>query len=340
MRIIISVIFLGCFSFMYADQQQDWKKLPKIPIIFHEKYDISCFGIENLHPFETKKYGKVFDYVMRTLNIKPEQCYIPDRVTDDELLDVHTKTYLNSLKSSATIAYIAEIPMLRFIPNFLLRWCLLDPMRYATGGTIKGAELALDHGFAINLSGGYHHAKREQGGGFCFYADIPLAIHKLRKRKPNLSVMIVDLDAHQGNGHESICADDPNVYIYDVYNKDVYPHDESAKKHITFDHPVGSGITDDVYLSLLEGSFPDAINKTKPDLIIYNAGTDVYEHDPLGRMRITKNVIIKRDELVFQVAQKNSIPILMVLSGGYTKASVDIIGESVVNILQNVVKVK
>ncbi len=37
MRIIISVIFLGCFSFMYADQQQDWKKLPKIPIIFHEK---------------------------------------------------------------------------------------------------------------------------------------------------------------------------------------------------------------------------------------------------------------------------------------------------------------
>ncbi len=106
-------------------------------------------------------------------------------------------------------------------------------MRYATGGTIKGAELALDHGFAINLSGVYHHEKSEQGGGFCFYADIPLAIHKLRKRKPNLSVMIVDLDAHQGNGHESICADDPNVYIFDVYNKDVYLRDESAKKHIT-----------------------------------------------------------------------------------------------------------
>ncbi len=340
MRRIIPVIFLSFFSFIFSGKMKEQKSLPKIPIIFRIEYDISFFGVENLHPFESKKYGKVFDYVTRTLNIKREQCYTPDRVTDDELLDIHTKAYLDSLNNSATIALIAEIPILQFLPNFLLRWCLLDPMRYATGGTLMGAELALEHGFAINLSGGYHHAKSDQGGGFCFYADIPLAISNLRKRKPNLSVMIIDLDAHQGNGHESICADDPNTYIYDVYNKNVYPHDEEAKKHITFDHPVRSGISDDEYLSLLESSLPDAIKKTKPDLIIYNAGTDVYEDDQLGRMNITKKGIIKRDELVFQIAENNSIPILMVLSGGYTKESPEIIGKSVVNILQNVVKVQ
>lgn len=333
MRILLLLpIFFVCLATMpYQEVSRE------IPLIFHKKYDISFFGIEKFHPFDTKKYSKVFNNVTEALKIKPAQCYTPDRITDEELLMVHTKTYLDSLNSSSTIAYIAEIPFLSYVPNFLLRWCLLEPMRYATYGTVKGAELALQYGWAINLSGGYHHAKSDSGGGFCFYADIPLAINNLRKINPNLSVMIIDLDAHQGNGHEAICKNDPNVYIFDVYNQDIYPRDEHVKQYIDFHHPVSSGIKDDAYLSLLECTLPEAINKVQPDLIIYNAGTDIYEQDPLGGMKITANGIIKRDALVFRLA--NNIPILMVLSGGYHIASADFISKSVVNILQNIIKI-
>ena len=330
MRGLLSILFV-CFSFMYADQQT------KIPLVFHKKYDISFFGIEKLHPFDTQKYSKVFDYVTSTLNIKPEHCYTPDWVTDEDLLLVHTKTYLDSLNRSSTVSQIAEIPLLSWVPNFLLRWRLLEPMRYATDGTAKGAKLALEYGWSINLSGGYHHAKADQGDGFCFYADIPLAIYKLRETYPKISVMIIDLDAHQGNGIESIFKNDPNVYIFDVYNKDIYPRDEQVKQYITFNHPVSRGIKDDAYLSLLDRTLSDAIATVKPNLIIYNAGTDIYEHDPLGAMKITADGIIKRDALVFTEATKRNIPILMVLSGGYTKASWKIIGKSVVNILQNII---
>ena len=79
-----------------------------------------------------------------------------------------------------------------------MRWRLLDPMSYATQGTIDGSCIALEKGFAFNLGGGYHHAHRYNGGGFCIYPDISICIKHLRKyhKERVKKVMIVDLDAH------------------------------------------------------------------------------------------------------------------------------------------------
>jgi histone deacetylase 11 len=85
----------------------------------------------------------------------------------------------------------------------LTDWRVLAPMRYATGGTILACRLALEHGIAINLSGGYHHASGQCGGGFCVYADVPLAAKILHDEGLVGKVLVVDLDAHQGNGTAS-----------------------------------------------------------------------------------------------------------------------------------------
>ena len=76
------------------------------------------------------------------------------------------------------------------MPNFLLQKGLLNPMRYATGGTVLGAELAMINGWSINLGGGYHHAKSNSGEGYCFFADIPLAIKKLREKNEKIKEFI------------------------------------------------------------------------------------------------------------------------------------------------------
>jgi len=80
-----------------------------------------------------------------------------------------------------------------------------------------------------------------------------------------------------------------------------------------------------------------AINKASPDLIIYNAGTDIFVGDSLGNMSISAQGIIERDELVFRNAFDNKIPILMLLSGGYSGMSADIIGRSIENIINKVI---
>lgn len=314
----------------------------KLSFVFHPRYDISFFGIEKLHPFDSKKYGKVFAQIQESCNLVPEQFYTPSLVSDDDLRLVHTQPYLDSLNSSSTVMKITEVPALALLPNIFLRWKLLTPMKYATGGTILGAQLALERGWSINLGGGYHHAKSCEGGGFCVYADIPIAIHKLWQRHPALKVLIIDLDAHQGNGHEGIFLEDlrlnKQVFIFDVYNGSIYPHDKKAQKAIRFKYAVKPGIKDEQYLGLLNSELPHALETlieegNKPDLIIYNAGTDIFEKDPLGHMRITELGIIERDQIVFEHARRHTIPVEMVFSGGYTADTARIISNSIKNLM-------
>ncbi len=306
----------------------------KLPIIFHPHYDIGLFGLENRHPFDSKKYGKVFRFLQEKQIIVGENYFTPDaKVTDEVLLQVHTPKYLDSLQHSATVAGIAEMHVLRWVPNFLLQWKFLNPMRWATAGSILAADLALEYGWSINLSGGYHHAKAELCSGFCFFADINLAAQKAFAAHPKVKkIMVIDLDAHQGNGFEDTFKDDPRVDTFDMYNGEIYPHDRAAAKYIRWDFPLKHGIGELDYLNTLQKNLPQAVSDSCPDLIIYNAGSDPYEKDALGGMRVSAAGLLVRDETVFRLARQQRIPIMMVLSGGYHRDSASIIGSSINNL--------
>lgn len=312
----------------------------KVPIVYHEDYNISLLGgIEQwFHPFDTTKYKKIVAHLEKKCGIHVANFYKPaEKTNNEELSEVHTATYLKSLNYSTKISKIAEVPILACMPNFWLQRKLLNSIRYATAGTILGAQLALEHQWAINLSGGYHHAKRDGGEGFCFFADIPLAIKKVREKNPGLKVLVVDLDAHQGNGLAQQLGPDKLIAIFDIYNKDMYPCGFMGAQHvesIDFNYPVGRGINDTGYLSILKEGLPQAIEQFKPDLIIYNAGSDIFEGDKLGGMAVTKEGIIERDQFVFSQAIGNKVPILMVLSGGYSPESADIVGSSIENLIK------
>lgn len=105
------------------------------------------------------------------------------------------------LNYSALICMFLEMPLF-FLPAFLLRMKVLNPMLKATQGSVDAMCLAMKHGWAINLAGGYHHACSYKGGGFCIYPDITFIVHFARKFHKVSKVLIIDLDAHQGNGHE------------------------------------------------------------------------------------------------------------------------------------------
>lgn len=125
-------------------------------------------------------------------------------------------------------------------------------MLRAAEGTILSVCCAVKLGWAVNLSGGFHHASYDKGGGFCIYPDISLAIHYLRTRLSIKKVMVVDLDAHQGNGHERDHLDDEGVFIADVYNHYIYPNDRVAMKAIKRDIGVLPTTTDQSYLNKLK----------------------------------------------------------------------------------------
>uniref|UniRef100_A0A8C5QDY1 Histone deacetylase 11 n=1 Tax=Leptobrachium leishanense TaxID=445787 RepID=A0A8C5QDY1_9ANUR len=303
------------------------------PIVYSADYNITFMSLEKLHPFDSGKWGKVVSF-LRDAQLITDETIVPAReASENDLLVVHTRQYLNKLKWSYVVATITEIPPLLFLPNFLVQRKVLRPLRTQTGGTIMAGKLAIDRGWAINVGGGFHHCSSEKGGGFCAYADITLSIKFLFERVEGVSTAtIIDLDAHQGNGHERDFLDDKRVYIMDVYNRYIYPGDSFAKRAIKRKIELDWGTEDEEYLEKVDIHVRGALNEMKPDVIIYNAGTDILDGDPLGGLSISPQGIIKRDEIVFSIARSRGIPILMVTSGGYQKRTAKIIADSILNL--------
>ncbi|AWP03481.1 putative histone deacetylase 11-like isoform 2 [Scophthalmus maximus] len=169
-----------------------------LPIVYHPDYNITFMGLEKLHPFDAGKWGKVILFLKEEKFLTDGNIVEALEATEEDLLVVHTKRYLNRLKWSMVVATITEIPPLMFLPNFLVQRKVLRPLRTQTGGTIMAGKLAVDRGWAINVGGGFHHCSGNRGGGFCAYADITLAIKFLFERVEGISrATIIDLDAHQ-----------------------------------------------------------------------------------------------------------------------------------------------
>ncbi|CAO2818045.1 unnamed protein product [Amaranthus hypochondriacus] len=304
----------------------------KAPLIYSSAYNIAFLGMEKLHPFDSSKWGRICQFLV-SAGILDKRCIVePEEASREDLLVVHSEKYLNSLKSSVTVAKIVEVPPVAMLPNCIIQRKVLDPFRKQVGGSVLASKLAKDRGWAINVGGGFHHCSAEKGSGFCAFADISLSIHFAFVRLNISRVMIIDLDAHQGNGHEIDFAKDRRVYILDMFNSEVYPLDFNARRHIHQKVELLSGTTTDVYLKKLDEALEVAGRMFNPELIVYNAGTDVLDGDPLGCLRISPDGIIKRDEKVFTFARSKGVPILMLTSGGYMKSSARVIADSIINL--------
>ncbi len=311
-------------------------------IVYSPRYNIGLFGLERLHPFDSRKYGRAWKVIKREFGPRLKPLHVrPKRPANRaELQLVHTPAYLEQLRDSKYLAAALEVPPVRRLPWSVIDWCVLRPMRWATRGTILAAEACLESGLAINLSGGYHHAKPEVGEGFCIYSDIAIAIASLRqsgKLQPNERVIYVDLDAHQGNGVCHAFLVDSRVFIFDMFNRSIYPLlDFEAKERIDCKIELPSKCDDDLYLGKLRELLPeflDSVTREPVGLAIYNAGTDIYKDDPLGNMDVSAMGVRERDMFVVKELRSREIPTVMLLSGGYTRQSYQLVADSVVRLL-------
>lgn len=301
-----------------------------IPIIYRDEYNIRLRGLEKNHPFDTEKYLHIVEHLESNGVLTRDQLLSPKMTDESLILTVHTIEYLEKLKNPKYIAKVAEMPILSTVPLRILEEGMLNPMKYGIGGTLLAAEVAMKIGWSINLSGGYHHARASNGGGWSYFNDIMIAIKNGSAKK----VMVIDLDAHQGDGIESLKSIvGKSVYIFDMYNRDVYPNANLEKTLIDLKIEVSTGISDEKYLEILENGLETAFKTFEPEIIYYNAGSDVLKGDPLGKMSLSPNGMIKRDELVWKSALIRKIPIVYLLSGGYQKTNAQVIARSIQNIL-------
>jgi len=302
----------------------------KVAIVFRKEYEISLGGLEKVHPFDIHKYGKIHKQLLKKRLLRRADTYEPEPIAQAALLRVHVPKYIESLKSPRAAATYIEMPLVAALPAGTLEGGIITPFRYATGGTLLAARLALKTGAAVNIGGGFHHAKPTSGEGFCVFADIPVAIRVLQAEKLITRALIVDVDVHQGNGTAVCLAGDETTYTFSMHQRDIYP---IPKETGDLDINLESGTTDEAFLKILAANLPKLFAAAKPDIVFIVAGCDTLKGDPLASLEMTVDGIVKRDAMIVDACVKRGVPAVMTLAGGYSKLAWGAQYKSIANLI-------
>jgi acetoin utilization deacetylase AcuC-like enzyme len=266
------------------------------------------FPLPDGHRFPVAKYALLREAVIAEGVVPAERVLDPARAEDDALALVHTPGYLRRFARGELDA--AALRRLGF------PWspALVERSYRAVGGTIAASRHALEHGVAMNLAGGTHHAFPDHGEGFCVFNDVAVAIRLLQRDGLIRRAAIVDLDVHQGNGTHAIFAGDADVYTFSMHGGRNYPFHKVAG---TLDVELADGTGDEIYLSELSAALPRVLAASAPDLVVYIAGADPHESDQLGRLALTFDGLARRDAFVLDSCREVGIPVAITIGGGY-----------------------
>ncbi len=308
-------------------------------IFYHKNFNID-FGVFNfLHPFDGVKFRRVFDEIKDLPHI---DISAPSQPMPLATLKKHADRVIKNLyESKRYILRALELPQIPLIPFSFIDRKILLPMRWGVAATLEGARLALHGVNCWNLAGGYHHANRASCEGFCIYNDINLTIQELREEgKITLDsrILIVDVDAHHGNGNAHEFREDAAITILDQYNVDIYPRSDFSKKRIDIALPMRNGSDGESYLQALRGGLQSLREKAALEgsfaLAFVIAGTDVLQSDALGRMHLSIEECIQRDVMILDCLKELQIPFVVLGGGGYSKESALAIAGSIRKVYQ------
>lgn len=123
-------------------------------IVYSEHYDIGFMGLEKLHPFDSRKYSRVWRRLSERFGSDLADRAIHPRaaIGREDLLRVHEASYFDQLRRSSYVAKALEVLPLALLPAWLLDRQVLLPMRWATQGTVLAARECLSHGLAVGIT--------------------------------------------------------------------------------------------------------------------------------------------------------------------------------------------
>ena len=281
-------------------------------LVYTDQYDLNLGS----HVFPSIKYRLIKEKLLRDGIAAPDDLVEPPPASESDIALVHSREYIRKLQAGK-LSYLEilrlEIP---YSPE------LVRAVWLAAGGSILAGRLALQDGAAANIGGGFHHAYPDHGEGFCVLNDFAIGIRRLQKDKVIERAMTVDCDVHHGNGTAAIFAGDPTVFTLSIHQENNYPY---PKPPSTLDINLRDGVEDDEYIDELTKGLEQALREFEPQLIYYVAGADPYRDDQLGGLKLTLSGLERRDRLVFAKASAKSIPVAVVLAGGYARRVEDTI---------------
>ncbi len=227
----------------------------------------------------------------------------PEHIAERELLKVHEKKFVERLKLKDY--FDPDTPRIDF------RYPLIS-----AGCAVKAAKIS---GFSLARPPG-HHAGKNFLGGFCYLNNVAIALESIRKKDEK--AVILDIDAHHGNGTENIFFGKENVFYISLHQHPLYPGTGRGSRKNCINFPLPPYTTGALYLKTLAKAI-ECIEKISPKIVAISLGFDTYINDPLSQFMLSPKDFEEIGKMISSVL-KNVEKWFIVLEGGYAE-EIDIV---------------
>ncbi len=288
-----------------------------IPFYYHPDFSGYDFGAS--HPFRGERFSqflsemeKRFPAVFARLELREPE------LAGDELLGlVHTRSYIERVVSLEKRRGYLSIDT-QVLPGSV------DAARMIVGASVEAARAAVENGIALGF-GGLHHAGTNYGEGFCIFNDVAIAARALLS--DGLSrILILDTDAHQGNGTMDIFYEDPRVLYISLHQdpRTLYPGrgfiDEIGAdegKGYTVNIPMPMLSDGPIYEMAMTDVVLPLIDAFEPEFIIRNGGSDPLNTDILTNLGLDLEGLSNLTRRIAAEAESRKTPLLDLFLSGY-----------------------
>ncbi len=286
-----------------------WLYARDLAVWYAPEYRWPLSALEASTGFQPRRADYVVWFLLERRAAAARNLRRPRRAEYEELARVHTPELLDSLGQAETLGRIFSVD-----PSDIPVDEVMKGIRLACGATIDAAREMLS-GLnprmvgrrALNLMGGFHHARPEVAGGFCPVNDVAVAVAAVRADGFSGRILVLDLDAHPPDGIAACLAKDPSFWIGSISGSDwgtIPGVDETVLPERTGDA---------AYLAALDGLLA---RMPAGELAFVIAGGDVLEGDPIGRLGLSLEGCRERDLRVADTLFR--VPSVWLPAGGYS----------------------
>lgn len=266
-----------------------------------------------LGDWDLKPYGKKLTWLEST----PADA---DRVTT-----IHSREMIKDIEAACRQAPA----IIDYAPTFVTSSSAQDAF-YAVGGTLACTQAVLegqiDNAFAVIRPPG-HHAEPQKPMGFCIFNNIAIAARYALEQGLQ-QVMIVDFDAHHGNGTQAAFWKEERVAYFSTHQENIYPgsgHLEEAAhargRIVNLPLPAYSG--DLAFTVITREVLIPMVKKCQPEMLLVSAGFDSHWQDPLTNLGLSTRGFYELAHSLVELADVYCHgKIVFVLEGGYRPMNV------------------
>jgi acetoin utilization protein AcuC len=307
-----------------------------IGIIYQEALSEYDFGPG--HPFRGDRYQLFPNFLKENL---PEddnyRMLKAEPASDEDLLLICRKDYIDFTRE-----YYKAANLGLDYPGQFYNYHSMDNMPAGKPGKLEEtARLVVGQGKmacnlvqegkykkAISIGGGLHHAKPSYGEGFCLYNDVAFCASYLMREYRLERILILDTDAHAGNGTCEYFYDEPRVLFIDLHQdpRTLYPGTGFANqigsgdgKGFTVNVPMPVGADQESYELVFDSIVQPIAREFKPQIIIRNGGSDPHFNDGLTNLGLPVKGFRMIGERVREMAEICGGRSIDLIASGYNR---------------------